>query len=45
MGIVFAFADVLTGKRYLHKVTMKTVQTVTGVLLLRIALALGARIV
>lgn len=44
-GIVFAFAGVLAGKRTLHKVTMKTVQTLTGVLLLGIALALGAGIV
>jgi len=45
VGIVFAFAGVMTGKRFLHKVTMKTVQTLTGILLLGIALALGSGIV
>lgn len=44
-GIVAAFAGVLIGKRYLHKVTMKAVQTLTGVLLLLIAVALGAGII
>jgi uncharacterized membrane protein YfcA len=45
IGIIAAFAGVIIGKRFLHKITMKTVQTVTGVLLLGIALALGAGIV
>lgn len=40
-----AFAGVLLGKRYLHAVTMETVQTLTGVLLLVIAAALGAGLV
>lgn len=44
-GIAAAFAGVLTGKRYLHKVTMKTVQTLTGFLLLAIALALGSGLI
>ncbi len=44
-AIVFAFAGVLVGKRYLHKVTMKSVQTLTGVLLTGIALLLGLGIV
>ena len=44
-GITAAFAGVLTGKRYLHKVTMKTVQTLTGILLLVIALALGSGLI
>jgi hypothetical protein len=44
-AIVFAFAGVLAGKRYLHKVTMKSVQTLTGVLLAGIALLLGLGIV
>ncbi len=33
-GIIAAFTGVLTGKRFLHMVTMKTVQTPTGILLL-----------
>ena len=41
----FLFAGVAIGKRFLHKVTMKTVQTLTVVLLLGIALALGSGIV
>ncbi len=41
-GIVSAFTGVIIGKRFLHQVTMKTVQTITGILLLGIALALGA---
>jgi uncharacterized membrane protein YfcA len=44
-GIIAAFAGVIIGKRFLGKITMKTVQTITGVLLLGIALALGAGIV
>lgn len=44
-GIVAAFGGVLIGKRYIEKITMKTIQTITGVLLLGIALALGAGIV
>ena len=40
-----AFAGVLIGKRFLHKITMKTVQTVTGLLLLGIAFALGSGII
>jgi uncharacterized membrane protein YfcA len=44
-GILAAFAGVMLGKRFLHKVTMKTVQTLVGVLLLGIALALGAGLV
>ncbi len=40
-GIVCALAGVMIGKRFLHKITMKTVQTITGILLLGIALALG----
>jgi hypothetical protein len=40
-----AFAGVLIGKRFLKKITMKTVQTVVGMLLLGIALALGMGVV
>ncbi|MFO7965154.1 MAG: sulfite exporter TauE/SafE family protein [Desulfobacterales bacterium] len=40
-GILGAFGGVMTGKRFLHKVTMKSIQTLTGILLLGIALALG----
>ena len=41
-GCLAAFAGVIIGKRYLHKVTIKTIQTITGVLLMIIALALGS---
>ena len=44
-GILAAFAGVMIGKRFLHKITMKTVQTLTGFLLLGIALALGSGVV
>ena len=40
-----AFAGVVLGKRYLHAVTMGAVQTLTGVLLLAIAVALGSGLV
>ncbi len=43
-GAVAAFAGVLLGKRFLKKVTMDTVQTITGVLLIGIAFALGSGI-
>ena len=39
-GILAAFAGVIIGKRFIHKITMKTVQSITGILLLGIALAL-----
>lgn len=44
-GIVSAFIGIMIGKRFLHKITMKTVQTLTGVLLLGIAFALGSGLV
>lgn len=44
-GIVAAFSGVLIGKRYLHKITMTTVQTITGIMLGGIALALAAGII
>jgi hypothetical protein len=44
-GILAAFTGVIVGKRFLHKITMKTVQTLTGTLLLGVALALGAGLV
>ena len=37
-----AFAGVLIGKRYLHKVKISAVQTLTGVLLFALALLLLA---
>ncbi|MEW6219887.1 MAG: TSUP family transporter [Thermodesulfobacteriota bacterium] len=39
---VAAFVGVLLGKRFLHKVTMAAIQRLTGILLLGIAVALGA---
>lgn len=44
-GIAAAFIGVIIGKRWLHKVTMRVVQMVTGVLLLIIAVSLGAGII
>jgi len=41
-GIAFAFAGVLVGRRFLHRVTMRTIQTITGVMLAAIAIALAA---
>ena len=39
-GSVSAFAGVLLGKRFLHKVTMTSVQTLVGILLFGVGLAL-----
>lgn len=36
-GIVSAFAGVMIGKRFIHKVTMETIQTATGIMLTAIA--------
>ncbi len=44
-GILAAFTGVVIGKRFLHKITMKTVRTLTGFLLLIIAFALGSGII
>ncbi len=44
-AILAAFTGVMIGKRFLHKITMKTVQTLTGFFLLGIALALGSGLV
>lgn len=44
-GVGAAFFGVILGKRYLHAVRMKTIQTLTGVLLLLIALSLGTGII
>ena len=41
-GVVAAFAGVMIGKGMLEKVTMKFIQTLVGVLLMAIALALGS---
>jgi uncharacterized membrane protein YfcA len=43
-GTIAAFAGVWVGKKWLHKVTMSVIQTVTGVILLVIAIALGSGI-
>ena len=40
VGSFSAFAGVFLGKKYLHKLTMKSIQTITGVMLLGIAAAL-----
>lgn len=44
-GILAAFTGVMIGKRFLHRVTMRTVQTLTGIFLTGVALALGSGIV
>jgi uncharacterized membrane protein YfcA len=40
IGALAAFCGVLVGKRYLHKVTMKSVRTLVGILLFGVGLAL-----
>jgi uncharacterized protein len=44
-GIIAAFIGVMIGKKFLHKITMATVQVITGVLLFAIAIALGSGII
>lgn len=44
-GILSAFVGVLLGKRYLHKITMRTVQNITGFMLFAIAVALMSGII
>lgn len=44
-GIASAFAGVMVGRRHMKRVTMKAVQTITGALLLGIALALSAGVI
>ena len=44
-GMVSAFAGVVIGKRFMHKITMKTIPTLTGSRLLVIAVALGSGII
>lgn len=44
-GIFAAFAGVVIGKRFIRKITMKTIQIATGILLLVISLALGSGLV
>jgi len=45
VGALAAFAGVILGKRVLHKITMKTVQRITGIMLLLIAALLGSGII
>ncbi|MFC2076604.1 TSUP family transporter [candidate division KSB1 bacterium] len=44
-GIVAAFCGVFVGSKFVHKVTMDVVQTLTGILLLGIGVALGAGVI
>lgn len=44
-GIIAAFAGVMIGKRWMHKITMSAVQWLTGSLLLCIAVALGSGLI
>ena len=39
-GAISAFCGVMLGKRFLHKVTMTSVQTLVGILLFGVGLAL-----
>lgn len=45
VGMAAAFAGVMLGKRYLKKIRMEPVQTLTGAMLLIIAAALGAGVI
>jgi uncharacterized protein len=40
-GILAAFAGVVIGRRFMHKVTMRSIQILTGILLILIAIALA----
>lgn len=40
IGCLAAFAGILIGKRYLHKLTMSAIQNITGILLMGISMAL-----
>lgn len=40
-GVISAFLGVFWGQRYLHKITMSSIQMITGVLLIAIAILLG----
>lgn len=44
-GTFAAFAGVIFGKHFLHKITMKTIQFLTGAFLLVIAIALGSGLI
>lgn len=44
-GMIAAFTGVLFARRWIHKITMKAVQTLTGVMVLGIALALAVGLV
>jgi uncharacterized protein len=44
-GTFAAFTGVVVGKRFLHKITMKTIQSLTGAFLMIVAFALGSGLV
>ena len=44
-AVLAAFAGVYVAKRFLHKITMKTIQTLAGILLLLIALGLASGLI
>ncbi len=44
-GIIAAFTGVMISKRFLHKISMKTIEIITGILLLVIAIALSTGII
>jgi len=41
-GTLCAFAGVMLGKRYLHKATIRSIQTLTGLMLIALAFSLGS---
>ncbi|VBB41550.1 conserved hypothetical protein [uncultured Desulfatiglans sp.] len=44
-GTLAAFLGVMAGRRFLHKITMSTIQALTGGLLVVIALALAIGVI
>jgi uncharacterized membrane protein YfcA len=44
-GVLAAFIGLLIGTHFLHRITIRTVQNITGILLLAVAVALGAGLI
>lgn len=45
VGVIAAFLGVLIGRKFLHKVTMKTIQCITGILLMLIGFVMTAGLI
>ena len=45
IGAIAAFCGVLLGKRYLHKITMSTVQNLVGTILFLVALSMTSGVI